>query len=80
MVSEEIHHLEEVRCIAPAVGQRKQGAWTKWENAKDRAVTWGDLKHMEPQKLSFLIKAVNLHAWELTTIDGCRACGKTANL
>ena len=25
---------------------------------KDRAVTWGDLKHMEHQKLSFLIKAV----------------------
>ena len=56
MVSEEIHHLEEVRCFATAVEQRKQGAWTKWENAKDRAVTWRDLKHMEPKKLSFLIK------------------------
>ena len=70
MVLEEIHHLEEVRHFAIAVGQRKQGAWTKWENAKDRAVTWRDLKHMEPKKLSFLIKAVydvlptpvNLHA------------------
>ena len=40
MVSEEIHHLEEVKCVATAVGQRKQGAWTKLENAKDRAVTW----------------------------------------
>ena len=39
MVSEEIHHLEEVRRFATAVGQRKQGAWTKWENAKDKAVT-----------------------------------------
>ncbi len=29
MVSEEIHHLEEVRRFATAVGQRKQGAWTK---------------------------------------------------
>ncbi len=37
MVSEEIHRLEEVRRFATAVGQRKQGAWTKWENAKDRA-------------------------------------------
>ena len=77
MVSEEIHHLEEVRGFATAVGQRKQGAWTKWESAKDRAVTWRDLKHMEPKKLSFLIKAVydilptpvNLHAWGLTTSD-----------
>ena len=71
MVSAEIHHLEEVRRFATAVGQRKQGAWTKGESAKDRAVTWSDLKHMEPKKLSFLIKAVydvlprsvNLHAW-----------------
>ena len=28
-VSEEIHHLEEVRRIATVVGQRKQYAWTK---------------------------------------------------
>ena len=88
MVSEEIHHLEEVGRFATAVGQRKQGAWIKWESAKDRAVTWWDLKHMEPKKLSFLIKAVydvlptpvNLHAWGLTTSDRCRACGKTASL
>ena len=88
MVSEEIHHFEEVRHFATAVGQRKQSAWTKWENAKDRAVTWRNLKHMEPKKLSFLIKAVNdflptpvnLHAWGLTTSDWCRACGKTASL
>ena len=50
IVSEEIHHLEEVRHFATAVGQRKQGTWTKWESAKDRAVTWRDLKHMEPNK------------------------------
>ena len=88
MVSGEIHHLEEVRRFATAVGQSKQGAWTKWENAKDKAVTWRDLKHMEPKKLSFLIKAVydvlptavNLHAWGLTTSDRCRACGKSASL
>ena len=29
MVSEEIHNLEKGRHIATAVGQRKQGAWTK---------------------------------------------------
>ena len=87
-MSEEIHHLEEVRHFATAVGQRKQCAKTKWESAKDRAVTWSDLKRMEPKKLSFLIKAVykvlptpvNLHAWGLTTSDRWRACGKTASL
>ena len=88
MVSEEIHHLEDVTCIATAIGQRKQGTWTKWESLKDRAITWSDLKHMETQKLSFLIKAVfnvlptpvNLHAWGSTTSDRCRACEKTASL
>ena len=88
MVSEEIHHLEEVRRFATAVRQGKQGAWTKWESAKDRAVTWRDLKHMEQNELSFLIKAVydvlpipvNLYAWWLTTSDRCRACGETASL
>ena len=88
MVSEEIHHLEEVKRFATAVGQRKQAAWTKWESAKDRAVTWRDPKHMEPKKLSFLIKAVydilptpvNLHAWGLTTSDRCIACAKTPSL
>ena len=51
MVPEEIHHiyLEEVRPFATAVGQRKQGTGTKWESAKDRIVTWDDLKHMEPK-------------------------------
>ena len=37
MVLEEIHHLEELTHIATAVGQRKQGTWTKWESAKDRS-------------------------------------------
>ena len=88
IVLEEIHHLEEVRCIDTAAAQRKQGAWTKWESVKDRSVTWGNLKHMEHKKLSFLIKAVydilptpvNLHARGLTTSDRCRACEKTASL
>ena len=43
MILEEIHHLEEVTRIATAVGQRKQGASTKWESAKDRAIAWGNL-------------------------------------
>ena len=50
MVSKKIHCLEEVRQIPTVVGQRKQGALAKWESAKDR--------DMEPQTLSFLIKAV----------------------
>ena len=82
---EEIDHLVEVRLFATAVGQRKQGAWTKWDSAKDGAVPWSDLRHMEPKKLNVLIKAVydaiptpaNLHARGLNTPDRCKAYGKT---
>ena len=88
MVSEEIHHPEEVKRIATALGQSKQGTWTKWESAKDTDVIWSDLKHIENLKLSFLINVdydvlptpVNLHAWGLTTSDRCRARGKNASL
>ena len=39
IVSEEIHQLEENKRFARAVELVKQGAWTKWENAKDRVMT-----------------------------------------
>ena len=49
---------------------------------------WIWYKHMEPKKLSFLIKAVydvlptpvNLHGRRLAISDQWRACGKTASL
>jgi hypothetical protein len=88
LVAEEIHQLEENKRFARAVTLHKQGAWTKWENANDRAISWSNIKHMEPRKLSFLIKAVydilptpvNLHIWGLTTSNRCKDCGKTASL
>ena len=81
IVLEEIHHLEEVRRIATVVGQRNGPSWRRQKTGLSRV----DLKHMEPPKLNFLIKAVydflptpvNLHAWKLTTCDRCSACGKT---
>ena len=87
MVSEEIHHLEEVKRIATAVRQRKQCTWIRWESAKDRAVIWSNLKHIEPKKLSFLIKVVynvlptpiNLHTWGLTISNQCTEGGINAN-
>ena len=36
MVSEEIHQFEESKRLDIAVTQPKQGAWTRWENTKDR--------------------------------------------
>ena len=88
MVLEEIHHFEESKCLAIAVTQPKQSAWTRWENTKDRSIIWSNIKQMEPKQLSFLIKAVynilttpvNLKLWGLSTSNLCKASGKIANL
>ena len=70
------------------MGQPKQGSWTRWENTKDRTITWSDIKQREPKQLSFLIKAVydilptpvNLRLWWLSTSNLCKAREKIANL
>ena len=88
MVSEEIHHFEESKCLTIAVAQPKQGAWTRCENIKDRTITWNDIKQMEPKQLGFLIKAVydvlptpvNLKLQGLSTSKLCKACRKIGNL
>ena len=88
MISEEIHHFEESKCLAIAVAQPKQGAWTRWENIKDRTITWSNIKQMEPKQLGFLIKAVydilptpvNLKLWLLSTSNLCKVCRKITNL
>ena len=58
MISEEIHDFEESKRFAIAVAQPKQGAWTRWENTKDRTITGSDIKQMEPKHIGFLTKAV----------------------
>ena len=88
MVSEEIHDFEESKRLAIAVAQPKQGLWTRWENTKDKTITWSNIKQMEPKQLGFLIKAVydilltpvNLKLWGLSKSNLCKACGKIANL
>ena len=88
MVSEEIHHFEESKRLTIAVAQPKQDAWTRWENTKDRTITWSDIKQMEPKQSGFLVKAVydilptpvNLKLWGLSISNQCKACGKIANL
>ena len=87
MVSEEIHDFEESKRLAIVMAQPKQVAWTRWENTKDRTITWSDIKQMEPKQFGFLIKAVydilptpvNLKLWGLSTSNLCKACGKIAN-
>ena len=58
MVSEEIHHFEEKQASRLTCGAPKQGAWTRLENTKDKAISSSDIKGMDLKQLSFLIKAV----------------------
>ena len=88
MVSEEIHYFEESKRLAKAVAQPKHGAWTRWDNTKDRIITWSDIKQIQTKQLGFLVKAVydilptpvNLKLCGLSTSNLCKACGKIANL
>lgn len=61
------------------VGMRKQGAWTNWEQAVDRKVTWSELWKAEPFRSKFLIQSVydvlpspsNLFCWGKVESPSC---------
>lgn len=88
LVQREIGHIEEEARHARAVGMRQQGDWTRWEEARPRKVTWGDMWKMDGGKLSFLLRSVydllpspsNLCTWGLAESPNCVLCGKPSNL
>lgn len=53
------------------VDMRQQEAWTRWESALDRKISWTDIWQAEPQRFKFLDHTVhdvlpspaNLHVW-----------------
>lgn len=66
----------------------QQGAWTNWDHASSRNITWTELWKSEPARFKFLIQAVydvlpspsNLHCWGLMAkylelVEACRANG-----
>ena len=73
LVQEEVRAAVEETRTVEAVGMKQQGAWTRWENAVQRKVTWAELWTAEPHHIKFLIQAVydvlpspsNLHTWGL---------------
>ncbi|XP_028310814.1 uncharacterized protein LOC114468234 [Gouania willdenowi] len=79
--------VEESRTIK-AVGMKQQGAWTRWENAVERKVTWAELWKAEPHRIKFLIQAVydvlpspsNLHTWGVAETSACSLCSKRETL
>ncbi len=82
LVQEEVRAEVEERRTSRAVGLRHQGAWTRWEQAVDRKVTWTDLWRAEPQRIKFLVQAVydilpspsNLSVWNKTESPSCPQC------
>ena len=55
MIQEEVRaSVEEVRA-SRIVGMRQQGAWTRWEQAVERKVSWAELWKAETHRIKFLI-------------------------
>ena len=88
LVQEEVRAAVEETRTCKAVGMKQQGAWTRWENAVERRVTWAELWKAEPQRIKFLIQAVydvlpspsNLHIWGIAETPACPLCSKRGTL
>lgn len=92
----EKHHLiqEEVRAgveeerVSRAVGLRQQGAWTRWESALQRKITWTNILQPDFQRVRFLVQAVydalpspaNLHARGKSETPSCPLCSGRGSL
>ncbi|XP_035990671.1 uncharacterized protein LOC118562404 [Fundulus heteroclitus] len=92
----ERHHLiqEEVRAgveeerVSRAVGLRQQGAWTRWESALQRRITWTNILQPDFQRVRFLVQAVydalpspaNLHVWGKSETPSCPLCSGRGSL
>ncbi|XP_053339380.1 uncharacterized protein LOC128510861, partial [Clarias gariepinus] len=88
MVQDEVRaEVEEVRRIK-MVAMYQQGAWTRWEHAEQRKITWSELWRCEPQHIKFLIQSVynvlpsptNLLRWGLSDTAACQLCKKRGTL
>ena len=88
LVQEEVRAAVEETRTCKAVGMKQQGAWTRWENAVERKVTWAELWKAEPHRIKFLIQAVydvlpspsNLHIWGIAETPACPLCSKRGTL
>ncbi|KAK3708471.1 hypothetical protein RRG08_053053 [Elysia crispata] len=58
MVINEIRLNENSRRDQKAVQQPQQGQWTNWDNALQKSLTWNEIWHMEPLRISFLVRSV----------------------
>ena len=88
LVQEEVRTgVEELRA-SQMVGMRQQGAWTRWEQAVDRKISWSELWQAEPYRIKFLIVSVydvlpspsNLFCWGKVDAPSCPLCLRRGTL
>lgn len=72
LVQEEVRAAVDETRTCKSVGMKQQGAWTRWENAVERKVTWAEFWKVESHHIKFLVQAVYdvlpspsklLHTW-----------------
>ncbi len=88
LIQDEIRAEVEEERYNKAVGMGKQGAWTRWEHAEARKITWSELWREEPLRIKFLIQSVydvlpspaNLHCWGMASTPACQLCQKRGTL
>ncbi|KAK3779036.1 hypothetical protein RRG08_034294 [Elysia crispata] len=82
MVINEIRLNEDSRRVQKAVQQPQQGQWTNWDNALQKSLTWNEIWHTAPLRISFLIRSVydllpskaNLVRWGKKQDSTCLLC------
>ena len=83
LVVQQIRQTEEDKRLVKAVGMAQQGAWTRWESAMDRNLSWKDLWTQSEGSLRFLLRPVsdllptqtNLQLWGKKEDASCIRCG-----
>jgi hypothetical protein len=88
MVVQEVRETEESKRWQKAAQQVQQGQWTTWDEALQRSLSWNDIWHMAPLRLSFVIRSVydllpsatNLVKWGLSENTRCPLCTQRQTL
>ena len=82
LVIQEIKTEEDAKRFQKAVQQSQQGQWTTWESALQRSLSWNDMWHMAPLRISFILRSVydllpskaNLVKWGKSDDPACPLC------
>ena len=79
MMIQEMRKEEDQKRLQKAVQQSQQGQWTAWESALQKSLTWNDIWHMAPLRISFILRSAydllpsnaNLVKWGKTVDPAC---------